>query len=81
MRRLSPHLAADPSNAGRLKVLTAKEAMNIGMDIATRHTKAVLAIWDAKPEATEVEALNGTEVWLGAEIMKALMAAQSEVNQ
>lgn len=52
--------------------MEAKEAMTIGMKIAERHMKAVAEMYAAKPDVTAEEALRGTKVWLGAEIMKAL---------
>jgi hypothetical protein len=52
--------------------MTAKEAMNIGMEIAEAHTKTTLDIFRVKPDATIEEALRGTQVWLGSKIMMAL---------
>lgn len=49
--------------------MDSKEAMDIGMNIAERHTAAALDILRVKPDATLQEALRGTQIWLAAQIM------------
>ena len=55
--------------------MDSKEAMATAMSIAEEHTKVALDILRVKPDATIDEALRGTQVWLGAKIMKAICAA------
>lgn len=55
--------------------MNSHQAMEIGMKIAEHHTAAALDILRVKPDATHYEMLRGTQVWLGAEIMKALQDA------
>lgn len=57
--------------------MEAKSAMAIGMEIAERHTAATLELFSIKPDATTEEALRGCQVWLAAEIMKALCEPKS----
>ena len=54
--------------------MTAHEAMEIGMRIAEKHTRAVLDLYeyDGTQDVTIDQALKGAQVWLAAEIMRAL---------
>lgn len=58
--------------------MTPDKAMKVGWEIAERHaTVAAMSIREVKPDATVDEVLNGTKVWLAAEIMRALCAENS----
>lgn len=52
--------------------MTHREAIDLGMAIAEKHTAACLELRNFKPEATADEMLRGCQVWLAAEIMKVL---------
>lgn len=55
--------------------MDAKTAMQIGMDIAERHKKAMLDLVSVQPDITVERAAHGAAVYLGSQIMQALCAA------
>lgn len=55
--------------------MNAKQAMEIGMDIAGKHRKAMAELVSVQPNLTVDQAAHGAEVYLGSQIMQALCKA------